>query len=274
MDIVNQTDLVEHIDGEDKLGQPMLHLSAAGGWGAAGVFVLPYFRERTFPGPEGRLRGQPAVDTGRARYESSAEKHHVDVALRYSHAIGNVDFGLCQFRGTGREPTLIPAGGGDTLIPFYEQIDQTGLDVQWVAGEWLLKLEAIYRWVRTGDFFATVGGLEYTFVHLFGTPTDLSLIVEYAYDERGEEAATSYQNDIIFGLRAGLNDAAGSQLLTGLVWDADTGASILAIEASRRLGSNWKLNLEAWGFNNIPGADPLYSLRRDDFLCLELAYYF
>jgi len=39
----------------------------------------------------------------------------------------------------------------------------------------------------------------------------------------------------MFGLRAGLNDAAGSEVLAGLVWDTDTGASILTIEAGRRL---------------------------------------
>jgi len=34
---------------------------------------------------------------------------------------------------------------------------------------------------------------------------------------RGDEATTPYQNDIMFGLRAGLNDVAGSDLPSGLV---------------------------------------------------------
>ena len=33
VDIINQTDLVENIDGEDKLGQPMAHLSLVRDWG-------------------------------------------------------------------------------------------------------------------------------------------------------------------------------------------------------------------------------------------------
>ena len=56
VDIVNQTDLVEDIDQEDKLGQPMVNLAVLKDWGAVSLFLLPGFRERTFPGEQGRLR--------------------------------------------------------------------------------------------------------------------------------------------------------------------------------------------------------------------------
>ncbi|MCK5226359.1 MAG: hypothetical protein KAQ89_06535, partial [Planctomycetes bacterium] len=49
VDIINQTDLIENIDGEDKLSQPMVQLSIDRDWGVLDMFVLPYFRERTFP---------------------------------------------------------------------------------------------------------------------------------------------------------------------------------------------------------------------------------
>ena len=39
VDIINQTDFVEDIDGEDKLGQPMLQLNLQRSWGNLGVFV-------------------------------------------------------------------------------------------------------------------------------------------------------------------------------------------------------------------------------------------
>ena len=68
VDVVNQTDLVEHIDGEDKLGQPMLQFTASRDWGTLDIFVLPYFRERTFPGQEGRLRPALVIDTDDAVY--------------------------------------------------------------------------------------------------------------------------------------------------------------------------------------------------------------
>ncbi len=50
VDIINQTDGVESVDGEEKLGQPMIQLSIVRDWGALELFVLPYFRERTYPG--------------------------------------------------------------------------------------------------------------------------------------------------------------------------------------------------------------------------------
>ncbi len=54
VDIINQSDSVEDIDNEDKLGQPMINLSLVKDWGIVDFFVLPYFRERTFAGAEGR----------------------------------------------------------------------------------------------------------------------------------------------------------------------------------------------------------------------------
>jgi hypothetical protein len=41
VDIVNQTDLVEDLDGEDKLGQPMVQLIVPLDWGALDLFLLP-----------------------------------------------------------------------------------------------------------------------------------------------------------------------------------------------------------------------------------------
>ena len=89
VDIINQTDLVENIDTEDKLGQPMINLALINDWGTVDLFVLPYFRERTFPGTEGRLRTQLVVDEGLSKFESSAKEKHVDLAIRYSHYFGD-----------------------------------------------------------------------------------------------------------------------------------------------------------------------------------------
>ncbi|MEX2016098.1 MAG: hypothetical protein WD873_05620, partial [Candidatus Hydrogenedentales bacterium] len=54
VDILNQTDLIANIDAEDKLGQPMISAAWLGEWGTLDFFVLPGFRERTFPGVDGR----------------------------------------------------------------------------------------------------------------------------------------------------------------------------------------------------------------------------
>lgn len=277
VDIINQTDLVENIDEEDKLGQPMVHLSVPRDWGIWDVFLLPYFRERTFPGREGRPRLALVVDTDHPIYESSAEEHHVDFAARYSHTVGDVDFGIYHFIGTGREPTLLPgvdSKGRPALIPYYKQINQTGLDLQFVSGQWLWKLESLYRTGQGDGFFASVGGFEHTFVGIAETGMDLGAIGEYAYDERRDNATTVFENDVMFGMRLAVNDAQSTELLAGLIQDLDSRARILSIEASRRIGSNWKLFLQVWGFFDPPRDDLLYNVRDDDFLRIELAYYF
>ena len=55
------------------------------------AYLLPYFRERTFAGVDGRLRSPLPVATDNAQYESSDEENHVDFALRYSHYLGSFD---------------------------------------------------------------------------------------------------------------------------------------------------------------------------------------
>ena len=99
VDIINQTDRVEDIDQEDKLGQPMVNLSLQQDWGLLDFYALPYFRERTFPGVEGRFRLPLPIDSDNSVYESDEGQSHTDFALRYSHYLDTVDFGVYYFTG-------------------------------------------------------------------------------------------------------------------------------------------------------------------------------
>jgi hypothetical protein len=278
IDIINQTDLVEDLQGEDKLGQPMAHLSIPTDWGIFDFFVLPYFRERTFPGPEGRLRTEIIVDTDEPIYESGADENHVDFALRYSQIFDFGDIGIYYFKGTGREPLFIPSvniNSQPVLLPFYQQIDQVGIDLQLVTGNWLWKLEALHQDNKTESFFSTTGGFEYTFVGVGDSMIDLGFIAEYAYDDRDSEATASFENDLFFGLRIGINDAAGTELLAGLSHDLDNKGHVLRFEISRRITDNVKIFLEGWSFFDIETDDYyLYSIRDDDFVRLQIFYYF
>lgn len=277
VDIINQTDLVEDIDNEEKLGQPMVHLSLPEAWGTVDLFILPYFRKRTFPGKDGRLRPELVVDTNLERFESGSEEKHVDLALRYSRTIGDMDLGAYYFKGTGREPTLLPgtdSSGATVLIPFYEQIGQAGLDVQLVAGAWLWKLEALHRTGQGEAFFATVGGFERTFYGVFDTTLDLGVIAEYAYDDRDDDATSGYQNDVMLGLRLAFNDTADSEILTGYIHDLDSSARLFSIEAGRRFGQHVRATVEVRVLSSITKDDPAYGLRGDDHMRFELNYYF
>ncbi len=277
-DIINQTDYVENVDEEEKLGQPMVQLTTVRDWGTVSGFIMPYFRERTYPGTTGRLRYPLPVHTGEARYQSDDGPRHVDMAIRYSHTIGGLDFGIYHFVGTSREPTLALRltrwNLNPFIMPYYEQIKQTGMDAQWAIGSWLWKLEGFHR-TGQGDAYTTAaGGFEYTFYDVAHSGTDMGLLLEYAWDERGNDATTLYQRDIMYGVRLVPNDTADSHLLVGILQDVEDSSQILAIEATRRIGDRWRINIEARGFFSPPDNFIRGTTRDDDYLGVELGYYF
>ena len=286
VDIINQTDLVEHPNEEAKLGQPMVHVTLSGDWGAAEVFALPYHRLRTYPGRRGRLRTMLVVDNDRATYESGTEDWHLDLAARYSHSLGPFDFGVSVFDGTSREPALQLSVDRDLapiLIPHYEQIRQFGLDAQMTAGAWLLKLEAIRRiGARNAalplsmeeDYTAFVAGGEYTLYSVFDSGIDLGLLGEWNRDGRRERATNVFQNDLFLGARLAFNDVESTDLIVGMLHDADFGTRSFNAEFNRRLSDEWSLHLEAVVFSNVDRMDLAYSTRRDSFVELNLTYNF
>lgn len=277
VDVINQTDLVENPDGEQKLGQPMLKLSLERDWGILDLYLLPGFRERTFPGDEGRLRTHPRVDTGLTVYESDREQRHIDLAIHWSHTIGDWDLGLSHFNGTSRDPLFIPAinGAGELVLsPYYEIMRQTGLDLQVTKGDWLWKLEAIHRSTDSGSFNGATGGFEYTMVGLGESVMDLGLLAEFLYDSRDDKATTPFENDLFLGLRLTANDVNGSELLTGVIKDLDGSAAMFNLEASRRIGNAWKASAQVRLWIGVADDDPIFTLRRDDYFELSLARYF
>jgi hypothetical protein len=274
VDVINQTDLVENTDTEDKLGQPMINLSVFKDRGTVDLFVLPYFRERTFAGREGRLRSQLVVDTNNASYESGAKQHHLDVAIRWSQSIDNWDLAVSHFYGTNREPILQLNNTGTAFNPYYEVMNQTGLELQNTTDAWLWKLELIRRDTRSETFTALTGGVEYTFYGVFETDYDIGLISEYLFDDRNDELATPFEDDVMIGSRITWNDMQSTELLVGLIQDLDSRDVAWNIEASRRLDNHWKASFEVRLFSSDKLQSSLYQIRHDDYIQLELARYF
>ena len=274
VDVINQTDAVENLDGEDKLGQPMLKFSTENDLGVIDIFILPGFRERTFSDTDGRLRTTPVVDTEQASYESADAASHVDYAVRWFQTLGDWDLGLSYFTGTSREPLLLPPSIQPVLTPYYLQMQQFGLDLQATTDEWLWKLEMIQRQWQVEDFRALTAGFEYSFIDILDSSADIGLVMEYLYDNRDDNATTPFEDDLMFGIRLILNDVESTEALFGVIIDRDTRESLLSLEASRRLNNNWKLELEARSFQHIDSTGYFQSLSRDDYIQFDLAYYF
>ena len=276
INIVNQIDQVEDVDEEDFLGEPMVNLALQRDFGRFSLFVMPGVRERTFAGSSGRLRTPLPVDEHAARFDSELGRASVDVLGRYSHFIGDWDFGLYYFYGTGREPRLLPNATGTMLIPFYDQIHQVGLDVQYTTGAWLWKFEGLAREGQGKPFGAFVGGFEYTLYQIFESAADLGLLSEVLYDGRdpGGAPPTPFDNDLFLGARLALNDVQDSSVLAGTVIDLVDGTTSVRVEAERRLGDSWKLGVEIQFVAHAAADNLLATLDKDGFIVLRLSWFY
>ena len=277
VDIINQDDALEDIDAEDKLGQPMVAITYDAGVGQLTGYFLPWFRERRFPGADGRPAGPLVVDRSQTRFQSGRNNWHADWALRWSQYIGDFDLAVSYFSGTARDPRFalgLGAAGEPVLVPRYDLIDQAGLELQGTFGALLVKGEAIYQWNDQDDFFAFAGGFEYSFYGLGDGASDIGVLAEILYDDRGSNAGNPFEGDLFLGARWSANDVSGTTILAGGIFDLNSSSKLANIEASRRLGDDWKITLDIRLFLDVAPADPLQPFADDDFFQLRIARFF
>ncbi|MDN5201868.1 hypothetical protein QQ008_10855 [Fulvivirgaceae bacterium BMA10] len=271
VDIINSTDIVESFDGEEKLGQPMVHFSYVSKIGTIDLFALPYTRRPQFPGSEGRLRTPFIIDGSEAGFESGSEEYRPTFATRWSNSIGVFDIGLSHFYGNGREPLFDVASES----VFYPVNHQTGLDIQATTGPFLWKFEAIRRDNKFQEVYALAGGFEYTFSNIRDSGIDIGILGEYLYDNRDDLAISGMDNDLFVGSRIAFNDTQSSQILAGAIFDLSKSTQLWSIEAERRIGSSWKASVEMRLFEKVAREEfLLYALRQDSFAQFTISKFF
>ena len=222
-----------------------MNLALIQDWGTVDVYALLGFRERRFFGAKGRPGIPFPLDTSGAEFEA-ARRALLGVLL--AGVAGTIPDGIA-------------------LVPVYDVIDQTGIDLQITSGGWLWKLEAINRSGQGDRYAAMTGGVEYTFANMAATGIDLGVLTEYAFDERDERALTPLEDDVFVGARLAFNDVSSTQILGGAAIDRESGVSFINVEASRRVGDRWTVDVEFRGFVNVPPDDLfLYGIRKDDYL--------
>lgn len=337
VDVINQDDYVENIDGEDKLGQPMAALKWYSPIGDFSAYVLPRFRERVFASETGRPQLPLDVQEEDAQFESPEGDEHTDYAFRWKGYIGSLDFGFSWFDGTARDPRLVPCyrsgttranadgSSSDTpncdlnsgipnqppglflilndtlallglaqnsqdqatqvqqeiiseisLVPHYDLMEQYGLDLQYTVGGTALKLEAVRRTQLEQDFWIGDVGFEHTVSSIFNTDIDASLVVEYLYDERGEDDRfiAVFDDDVFVGSRIGFNNAADTQFLGGVIIDRNHGSRLYSVEASSRLNDSMLLSVEGRFVSNAGEDDPIKFSENEDTVRVQLNCYF
>ena len=271
--MVNQIDATQDVEGETKLGQPMLRVEWQRPWGRLSGMALIGFRERIYSGTEGRLRFPLPVETEKALFPDG--ERTVDLALRYSHYFGDFDLGVGVFHGTGRAPSFLLNADQSGLIPVYSEITQIGLDLQYTRDAWLWKLEALAREGEGSTFGAAVFGFEYTMYQVFGSSTDVGLLAECLYDGRDEVAPpTAFAQGAFLGARLALNDADDTSLLAGAIVDLEDGSIAGRIEAQRRLTSSLSLEIESRFFTNVADTSLLRTVSQDSYAVVRVGFSF
>ncbi len=252
----------------------MIALSYRQDWGNLELYWLPLFREQKFVGDKGRLRPSLPISST-ATYGANAGKHNSDIVLRYSHTVGDFDIGGYWFEGNDREPTFNLGLSGEQLVPNYEHIHQLAIDLQYTRDAWLWKLEAIKRQSQDDDFYAWVGGFEYTYYQIGDSGYDLGFLMEYLRDDRNQNSpSTLFQNDLFVGLRWGFNDTQNTAVLAGVLSDLEGQESSLFVEFERRINPHWLLTLEGRFFVDSTINSPQRLLERDSFMTLSVTRYF
>ncbi|MCI4660586.1 MAG: hypothetical protein MRY63_02025 [Neomegalonema sp.] len=285
VDIINSADAVEGLDGEDKLGQPMLRVSRLTDIGTFTGYWLPYFRKPTAPGFGGRLRAALPVDADNARIDASGEEFAQSFALRWARSYEAFDWGVSAFHGVSRDGAIAPFAPGTVLGPdskltvVYDTITQLGFDGQYTSDATLWKLEVIGREGQRDrnferqNYIAATGGLEHTLYQIAGTQADLGLVLEFAYDSRGGDALTPFEEDVIAGARLSLNDEADTALLFTASTDAVSGSTALRLEAERRIMEGWKAEIEGQAFVYVDEEEIESALQDDSFIRMKLSYF-
>jgi len=276
VDVINQTDGLEGFDGEDKLGQAMVHYTAIKDWGVFHVFVMPGFREASFKSESGRLRLPLLVDTSQTTFESADKEHHLDYALRYSHYVGDTEFAFSWFDGTNRSPVLSPAldsDGNPVFVPNYVQMRQFGIDALTLVDDWIWKVEVIMRDQDSGSYTAGTAGFEYNFYGIMDSASDLGVLMEYSWEENDNSAGVM-NNDLFAGLRFTFNDVQSTDLLAGFMIDTENHSRTFRVESNRRLGDSYKISAELQLYSDIDSTDPLAAFEKDSHVKLELLSYF
>ena len=271
VDIINQYDLLEGRNLEYKLGQPLIHTAYTTQKGTLELYLTTISRELRFPGEKGRLRPGFDIDYRNTEFDRKNGKYIPDAALRFSKSIKSFDFAVAHFYGTGRLP-FFKKSDADVFIPRYEEINQTGIELQWLKGPFAVKAEAIHQSSSRQNIEAATLGIEYNTFYKSGP--ELKWLLEYTYDKRGREQISGMNNDIFGAINLNLNDKQGTNLMLASTVDLKYGTTILYLKAEKRFGESWKLHLISNYILNSYTEDFYYLIRKDSFLEIDLLYFF
>ena len=178
--------------------------------------------------------------------------------------------GLSHFQGVSREPLMDAVAAG--LRTIYPVVDQTGVELQLLVGRGLLKADIVrVRSREKPSFTGVTVGSEWP---LTLGATDLTVLAEFTYDQRGMEAPTGLDRDLLVAARWSANNAAGTEAMASSMIDVRTGTQTVRATISRRLNATWRWTAESHVLVHPQQREFSYWLRRDSFVQVGIARFF
>ena len=301
VDIVNQTDLVEHPDEKTKLGQPMAHVTWSGEWGALEFFGLTWHRPRTFPGrtaacvpgnssttrePPTRPRRKNGTSISPAASAAALGRSTSASACSTAPAASPPCCRRRQcrpsapnwswHRTTRKSASMVwtprspRASGCSSWRPYTVPARKTAGPIQdSVSWSCIRHSDTRRRTTRPSSRASNTRS-----IRCGESEADLSLIAEWAHDERGERATNAFESDILLAARLGLNDEEGTEFILSILESLEYSSRVLSAEFKRRLTDSWSLHVEGLAYAEIEEEDVMYSVRRGSFIAASLAYSF
>ncbi|MDH4128004.1 MAG: hypothetical protein OEV44_04575, partial [Spirochaetota bacterium] len=240
VDVLNQKDYQDDFLDPDKLGE----LSGRFRFSIPSLenidfqfYYLTNFTKAKFPTSTSRYNlTNGTFDFSESPVFASSQKEwYHQYAFRTVINIGNIDLALSYFHGYNKFPSFKLDFATQKLLPYYYIMDQGGLELTWVMGKLIIKLESVYRntsrnnptmipqSIVPSSYVAYVGGFEYTINQIIGN-NDLTFFMEYLGDSDVGKTTIDYrllQNDLFLGFRFSFNDINSKELKAGTTIDLD-----------------------------------------------------
>lgn len=167
------------------------------------------------------------------------------------------------------------SGASVGAVPYYQEIEQVGLELAYATGNWVWKFEGAQRFAQNEDYFLGVAGVEYRFNEAFGTPGALTVAAEYTYDDRSNlQPFTVFDDDIFASVRYDFNNRLATSITLSGLFDMGNGGDVYTLDISSRLTDSTQVSFSATQIDFGGFTDPLSLLTRDDYYELKFTYFF
>jgi len=276
IDVINQTDQVEDLDGRAKLGQPYVQVSTGDSELQVSAWYLPYQRARTFPSLEGRLRPLFGIDAANPTWESVLGAWHPSGAIRVTRDTSWMRVAGTGYAGISRDPRFIAQFTDARVGVAYDRLHQLSVDAAAFSDVVTFKVEGATSWWRADHLFSwrASAGLQTIHQGLFGSRADMLLFAEYHVDRRPiGTPVTTNNNDVFLGMRLAHNDAQSTVWTAGGSVDLTTGFLSGRLQLDRRLRDHWVAGVQANAFLGSRIATEWW-LGGESYLQGHLSYYF